>query len=161
MKSYEVSVRIPVPAAETLRLVTTTEYAEWEALNEGAITAKARIENASGTALTLIIDRTDHSRGPGGMKTSKKERNVITQQWDLAAMKNTWSVRVPGMEKLVSISGVMQVAPEGGDACVLREKGGVSIKVPLLGGVVEKSIAADIVRDFPKKTGFFNKKRGS
>lgn len=161
MKTYEVSVRIPLPADEALRLVTTTEYAEWEALNEGAITAKARIENASDTALTMIIDRTDHSRGPGGVKISKKERNIITQQWDLKAMKNTWSVRVPGMEKLVSISGVMQVAPDGGGACVLREKGGVSIKVPLLGGVVEKSIAADIVRDFPKKTEFFNKKRGS
>jgi hypothetical protein len=159
MVKYEVKVKINAPAAEVCRLAASPEYAEWEAQNEGAVSAKATVRDQSGARLTLVIDRTDYSRGPGGMKTSKTERNIITQQWDLDAMSNTWSCRVPGpLEKLVDIHGVMKIMAQGDAACVMSEQGSVTIKAPIIGKVVEKSIAADIQRDFPKKAKFFEQK---
>ena len=76
-------------------------------------------------------------------------------------MTNTWRCRVPGpLEKLVDIHGVMSVTPDGDGACTLSEKGSVTIKAPIIGKIVEKSIAADIQNDFPKKKIFFEQKLG-
>ena len=161
MVKYEVSVTINAPAAEVCRLAAGPEYAEWEAANEGAVSAKAEVREQHGDRLVLVIDRTDYSRGPGGKKTGKTERNVITQEWDLSAMSNTWRCRVPGpLEKLVDIRGVMAIVPQGDAACTMTEKGSVNIKAPIIGKAVEKSIAADIKRDFPKKQQFFNERLG-
>lgn len=160
MINYEVSVKIEVPAEQACRMAASAEYAEWEAKNEGAVSAKATVKEQSANRLVLVIDRMDYSRGPGGKKTSKTERNVITQEWDLAAMSNTWRCRVPGpLEKLVDIHGIMKIVPDG-DTCTLAEKGSVTIKAPIIGKAVEKSIAADIKRDFPKKAKFFAEKLG-
>lgn len=161
MVKYEVSVTINAPASEVCALAASPEYAEWEAKNEGAVSAKASIKDQAGPRVTLVIDRMDHSRGPGGVKTSKTERNVITQKWDLDAMSNTWSCRVPGpLEKLVDIHGVMKIVPAGDGACKMTEQGSVTIKAPIIGKVVEKSIAKDIQNDFPKKAKFFEQKLG-
>jgi hypothetical protein len=158
MTNYEVKVRIGAPADKVAKLAATTEYAEWEAMNEGAVSAKARVEKQSGPKVTLVIERQDYSRGAGGKKTSKKERNITTQEWDTDAMRCRWNVRVPGMELLVEIRGELWLEPDGPDACFMREKGGAAIKVPLIGKTVERSITDDIKRDFPKKTAFFIEK---
>ena len=159
MTSYEISVRIPAPAEKVFPFLITPEYAEWEALNEGAVSAKARIEKQDTDKIVLVIDRTDHSRGAKGKITSKTERNVVTQKWDLAAMRNSWSVRVPGMELLVDIKGSMWVEAQGG-ACVICEKGSAHIKVPLIGRIVEKGIVDDIRKNFLLKNKFFQEKLG-
>ena len=161
MVKYEISGKINAPAADVLKLAASPEYAEWEALNEGAVSARATVKQQTGDKIVMVIDRTDYSRGPGGKKTSKTERNVITQEWALSAMTNTWVCRVPGpLEKLVDIRGVMKIAPDGDAACTMMEKGSVTIKAPIIGKAVEKSIAADIQRDFPKKAKFFQEKLG-
>ena len=146
MTSYEVSVRIPAPAEKVFPFLITPEYAEWEALNEGAVSAKARIDKQDADKIVLVIDRADHSRGAKGKITSKTERNVVTQKW-------------PGMELLVDIKGSMWVEAQGG-ACVICEKGSAHIKVPLIGRIVEKGIVDDIRKNFLLKNKFFQEKLG-
>ena len=161
MTKYEVDVRIPGSAGEVIKILATPEYAEWEALNEGAVSAKARVKSQDGGRTVIVIDRVDYSRGAGGKKTFKTERNVITQQWDAEAMRCKWRVNIPGpLDKLVNIQGEMRVEPDGDAASVIREKGQVGITAPIIGKAVEKAIVADIKSDFPKKTKYFQDKMG-
>ncbi len=159
MKTYETSLRITAPAAEVLKLITTADYAEREALTDGAFTAKSNAEKSGACIITIITDRVDPSRGPNGKPIKdKKEKSTITSEWNLDAMRSNWSTKVPGMEKLVKISGSTWLEPDGAGACRLCEKGAVSIGIPLIGDIVAKAIVDDIKKGFPEKGKLIERK---
>ena len=130
MKSYNLKIEIDAPAEEVLKLVTTAEWAETEALADGSITAKARVEKSDGKSVTLVIEREDPSRGPKGIKMKdKKEKSVLTSEWDLGSMRSKWSVRTIGMEKIVKVSGSTWIEPAGNDKWGLGENGPISADI--------------------------------
>jgi len=152
MKSYETKLKISAPADEVVKLMTTAEYAEAEAYVDGAITAKSRAEQCGEKSVRLITDRVDPSRGPNGKPIGdKKEKSISTSEWDIEKMKSSWSVKVPGMEKLVKISGNTWLEPAGAGACHLCEKGSVSIGLPIIGDIIAKGIVEDIKSGLPEK----------
>jgi hypothetical protein len=159
MKSYEASLKISATADEVVKLITTAEYAEEEAVVDGAFSAKSRAESCGDNAVRIITERVDPSRGPNGKPIKdKKEKSTVTSEWDIAKMRSNWSTKVPGMEKLVKISGSTWIEPHGADCCRLCEKGSVSIGLPLVGDIIAKGIADDIKNGFPEKAKLIEKK---
>ncbi|HOO57401.1 MAG TPA: DUF2505 family protein [bacterium] len=152
MKSYKVSVDINAPAEAVLGVVTTPEYVNEEAKIDGAISCEARIEKSDGGKAVLVSDRVEYSRGPNGkVSKSSKEKNTLTSEWDLGAMKSKWNVKVKGMEKLVQVNGSTWIEKTGESTCRFCDSGTANIKVPLLGAKVEKEIVKDIENNFSKK----------
>ncbi len=152
MKTYEANIKIQAPVGDVLKLITTAEYAEQEALTDGAFTAKSSAEKTGENSVRIVTDRVDPSRGPNGKPIKdKKEKSTITSEWNLESMRSNWSTKVPGMEKLVKISGSTWLESDGDSACRLCEKGSVSIGIPLIGDVVAKGIVDDIKKGFPAK----------
>ena len=120
MKTYETELKISAPAEEVAKLITTAEYAEEEALVDGAFSAKSRMEKCGERTVRIITDRVDPSRGPNGKPIlNKKEKSTVTSEWDLEKMRSSWSTKVPGMEKLVKIAGSTWLEPDGNCACRL------------------------------------------
>jgi len=157
MKTYELKLKINAPARKVVAAVTTKEYAEAEALADGAFAASSRVEKKGEKVVAIITDRTDPSRSPTGKKDPhKKEKCTITSEWNLETLRSEWKTKVPGMERIVKIAGSTWIEPDG-DCCVYREKGTVSIGVPLIGAVIEKAIVADIVSGFPRKKSIIEK----
>jgi hypothetical protein len=159
MKNYEATQKIAASAQDVLNLVITAEYQEEEAVVDGAFTAKARVEKCGEKTAKLTIDRVDPSRGPNGKPMKdKKEKSIVTSEWDLEKMRANWSTKVPGMEKLVKIAGSTWIEPDGAGACRLCEKGSVSIGVPFVGDMIAKGIADDIKNGFPAKAKLIESK---
>jgi hypothetical protein len=158
MKEYEVKVKIDVPAEKAIAALTTKEYAEREAHADGAFTAKSIAEKTGAASVRITTERTDPSRSPNGKKDmNKKEKSTVTSEWDTASMRSKWHTKIPGaMEKLVKIYGTSWLAAEG-DCCTYHEKGAVSIGVPFIGGIIEKAIVADLVKNFPLKKEIIEK----
>ncbi len=151
MKSYEITQKIAAPAAEVVKIITTAEYAQKEALLDSAFEAKSRIEQ-SGATIKIITDRVDPSRAPNGkLLKDKKEKSTVTSEWNIDKMRSEWSTKAHGMEKIVKISGTTWIEKDGESACLLREKGSASIGIPIIGDVVAKAIVEDIKKMFPDK----------
>jgi hypothetical protein len=160
MKSYSISMEINAKAEDVLKLVTTVDYVEKEALVDGAVSSKTRIERSDSKSAVIVSDRVEYSRGPNGKITKNKtEKNVLTSEWSLDKMRSSWKVKVPGMEMLVNISGETWIEPAG-DKCRLCDKGNVSVKVPFIGGAVENAITEDIKKNFPLKKPLIEKELG-
>lgn len=160
MKEYSARLKIDAPAAKVLMLVTTKEYTEKEAVKDGAFSATATVNNSCDNKVTIVTERVDPSRGPTGKKDmKKKEKSVITSEWDLTAMRSKWRTKVPGMEKIVRIEGSTWIEPAG-DCCHLCEKGCVSIGVPFIGDIIAKSLAGDIKKNFSAKKGLIENMLG-
>ena len=151
MKSYKISFELDSKAEDALKLVTTPEWAEREALADGALSAKARVEKCDDCSVTLVIEREDPSRGPKGFKDPKsREKSVLTSTWDLKSMRSKWSVRTVGKEKLVKVCGSSRIEPRGA-GCSYFDSGEVSIGIPILGDIVARAVVADIEKAFPGK----------
>lgn len=157
MRKYEAQAHIPFPADEVVKLLATPEHLEDEARLDGALSAKARVEKSDDKNITLTVDREDPSRAPAGGKYAKSEKNTLTIEWDLETRTNNWKVKVHSMPKMVKIFGTTRVEPDG-DGCRLRETGNIHIKVPLIGNIVAKKLAADLKKNFPKKARLADKK---
>ncbi len=159
MKSYDAQVKVSASAERLLGLMTTAEYAQEEAIVDGAFTAKSSAENKGGKVV-ITTERVDPSRAPNGkIMKDKKEKSFVTSEWDTATMKSQWSTRVPGMEKLVKITGTTWLEKDG-DCCKVCEKGMVSIGIPLVGDVIAKAIVEDLKKNFIAKKSFMEKKLG-
>ncbi len=149
MKKYEAKTRIHFPAYEVVQLLYTPEQLEDEARLDGAISAKAQVKKNDGKTIVLVVDREDPSRAPAG-KYSKSEKNILTIEWNKETRTNNWKVKVLSMPKMVKVFGTTRVEPDG-DGCLLTEKGYIDIKVPIIGNMVAKKLAADLERNFLKK----------
>jgi len=159
MKTYEANMKIAAPAGDVLNLITTAAYAEEEAVVDGAFNAKSSAEKSGDKIVKITTERVDPSRGPNGKPIKdKKEKSIVTSDWDIEKMRSNWSTKVPGMEKLVKISGSTWIEADGAGACRLCEKGSVSIGLPLVGDIIAKGIADDIKKGFPEKIKLIEKK---
>lgn len=158
MKTYQQKARLSAPATKALEILATPEHLEDEAKVEGAVSAKARIESRDDRSVTIVVDRQDPGRTPTGRDPKKTEKTVLTVQWDLQTMKNTWHVRVIGNEKMAKIFGNSRLEPDGESACFLHEEGNIDIRLPLVGNLIAGVVANDIKRDFPTKVKLLEKK---
>lgn len=155
----QTKVKVCHSAAEVVNLIASAAYAEEEALLEGAVKAEAKASR-DGDKVIIVINREDPSRGPGGKLKNKTEKSIITSGWNLADMKAEWTVKVPGMEKLVKIYGSTWVEADGDGACYMCENANVDIRVPLIGDLVASSVISDMKNDFAKKGKLIEKKLG-
>ena len=160
MKKYDASVKVNAPVDAVLKLMATAEYAREEAKLDGAVKADAAVKESTDEKIVIHINREDPSRGAGGKIAGKTEKNIITQEWNLGTGKCRWSVRVPGMEKLVNIAGETWLEPAGEGVCRLCEAGGVDIKVPVIGNLVASGVVSDIKNNFSRKAKFIEKQLG-
>lgn len=157
MKKMTAKVKTPFPAEQVVNLIATAEYAQEEAYLEGAIKAEAK-DSRQGDVVTITINREDPSRGPGGKVKNKTEKSIVTSVWNISTRKCEWTVKVPGMEKLVKIFGTTSVDPDGDGSCYMSETANVDIKVPLIGDIVASGVVADMKSDFLKKGKLVEKK---
>ena len=154
---YEAKVAVSAAADDVVRIMTTTDYLEAEAVMDGAVKATARIEKSEGSKLVMVVEREDPTREPGAKK-GQTEKVTVTTEWDTAARRSSWKSKVHGREKLVSITGISMIEPTGDSSCNIREKGSVDIKLPLVGKLIAGGLASDLKKNVAKKPGLIEKK---
>ncbi len=148
-KTWSAASTFDATADRVLEVMTDPAFVlEQHRLDEAV--AEATIEELSRTESRLVqkIHATEYGRGMTGLDKSKRERSTVTFEWDLRARSCTWTY---GNEQgsRVKVWGEDRVEPVG-ERARLTSTWNVDVKVPLVGGQIEKIIIKEVEKGRPR-----------
>lgn len=114
---------------------------------QGNPDAKVVEKERTEAKLVLLAEVTEYAKGVTGIDKSKTELTITTYQWDLKARRATWVYKSPHSQ--VSVSGGIKIDPSG-SGTTLTEDIKVEVRIPLLGGKIEKMILKEVDAYWPK-----------
>lgn len=139
---------------EVVSELPTTVEAAWELFESERF--RQALQEKNGTTAHLISERDDggvierrlkYELGfelPGFVASALGSKRLAYEQvnrLDLANGRMTWQVTLPGVGDRAKVSGVTTMVPSAG-GCTRTVEGTIEVKVPLIGGRVEKAVAA-------------------
>jgi hypothetical protein len=140
-----------LPFPPDVVLATLTDPAFLEANFRQQDNPDAHVVERSRTADELIIDCevTEYAKGMSGVDRSKTQKTQTVYRWNLAARKGEWTYTNPSTQgRMATVWGSSVVAPDG-SGTALTEEFSVKIKVPLMGGKIEKIIIKEVQKYWP------------
>jgi hypothetical protein len=147
-QQYEKTFQFELTPDDLVKVMTSQEYTEsWEK-EKGALEVTIKEISSSEERLVREIHTTEYARGITGIDKSKTEVNVNTQDWDLKNHKCSWTLKMPHGPR-VRVAGTMQVSPSG-DQAQLTSRFSVDVKIPLVGGKIEKMVGKEVEKGWPR-----------
>jgi len=138
-----------VAAGRLLEVMTDEAFVvEQHKLDEAVIDAELKEVSRTPARLVQELRATEYARGITGLDRSKRERSTVTFDWDLQAMRCVWNYAGEHGGR-VKVSGEDRIEAAG-EGARLRSTWHVDVRVPLLGGQVEKMILKGVEKDRPK-----------
>lgn len=140
---------LPFPPDVVLATLTDPDFLEANLLQQN--NPEAKVSERSRTDEKLVIDChvTEYAKGMSGVDKSKTQPTHTVYEWDLRARAADWTYTNPSTQgKMAKVWGRSLVAPEG-DNTALTEEFSVKIKVPLMGGKIEKIIIKEVKKYWP------------
>jgi len=99
--------------------------------------------------LTIDCEVTEYAKGLTGVDKSKTEKTQTVYVWSLTTRTGEWTYSNPSTHgKLVKVWGSSRIAPDG-DGTALAEEFNVDVKIPLMGGKVEKIVIKEVKKYWP------------
>lgn len=129
-----------------LGVLTDPEFNVANFKAQGNPEAKVTEVSRTDERLVLRADVTEYAKGLTGVDKSKTEPSATTYEWDLSAKSGSWTYKGPHAQ--ARVWGAIRVAPDGGGA-VLTEEFNVEVKVPLVGGKIEKMVMKEVDKFWP------------
>lgn len=158
--SWEKATVFDVTPEKLLEVMTHPDFQVAQRLNDSAV-KDARFVEVSRTEDRLVyeVQATEYERGLTGLNKNKTVESVSRFEWDLKRKTCQWFYKSPMTDK-ASISGFNRIEASGDKAKMV---GGfsVGVKIPLVGGKIEKAISSgmtsgrdkydDTLRDYCRK----------
>ena len=161
MAEFKLVSEYPVRARLLFDLVRKPAFQEAMALRFGALEVTASEFARKGDILQMKIERTDPVRDFVGRLTSgKTERSVIIHDWNLDRLESHWTRHFLDRGRTVSAEGSVRVDVLGREACRLVEDGIITIKIPLLGRMLEQRVIDKLTEMQPMRVDFIMKQLG-
>jgi hypothetical protein len=148
-KTAKNTFRLPYPP--DVVLATLTDPAFLEANFKQQDNPEAKVVERSRTQEELILDAevTEYAKGIGGVNRSKTEKTRTVYVWNLTARTGEWTYTNPSTQgKLAKVWGSSRIEPDG-DTTVLYEEFSVNVKIPLMGGKIEKIVIKEVEKYWP------------
>ena len=114
----------------------------------GALDASVRETKRSDSELVYEIHSTEYAKGIKGVDKTKTESIVITTLWNLKERHAEWTWVGPHGKKVV-VSGNIHIKSQG-EKSLLVTTLDVEVKIPLVGGQIEKMVAKEIDKSWHK-----------
>lgn len=155
-RTWSTTTTFDVAAGRLLEVMTDESFVvEQHKLDEAVVDAELKEISRTPTRLIQEIRATEYARGITGLDRSKRERSTVTFDWDLPAMRCAWSyagehggrVQVRGEDRIVA----------DGERARLTSTWHVDVRVPLVGGPVERMILMGVEKDRPKYEGLLRR----
>jgi len=144
-------------------LVTDPEFLKRRAEAAGEKNVAIKLER-DGSRLTIRIERDVERKLPAFMKKIFSATNHIVdvQTWNISGEVKTsdWTVELVGQRR-VEIRGRLSLAPAPPGACDYTEAFSVAVKIPLIGGRVEKYVVGETESAIRQHIDFTAKELGS
>ncbi len=148
-RTWSTTTTFDVAAGRLLEVMTDESFVvEQHKLDAAVIDAELKEVSRTPTRLIQEIRATEYGRGLTGLDRSKRERSTVTFDWDLPALRCAWSyagehggrVQVRGEDRIEA----------AGERARLTSTWHVEVKIPLVGGQVEKLVLREVEKDRPR-----------
>ena len=147
-KHFEKRMHFEVSADELLEIMTDPAYIEKAEKAQGALEVTIKELSRSEQAMVNEVKAKVYSRGLTGIDKSKTETNQTTNEWDLSARKAKWTLSTTHSDR-VRVWGAVRIEASGEQADLIPEVN-VEVKIPLLGGKIEKYVGKEIEKSWPR-----------
>lgn len=135
------TMNFPFSPELVMKVISNPEFQEENFKAQGHPAAKVVERSRTDTKLVLHAEITEYAKGVTGIDKSKTEQTSTTYDWDLVGKKATWTYQSPHSQ--VRVWGAIKIVPNGGGTA-LTEDFNVEVKIPLLGGKIEKMILKEV-----------------
>jgi hypothetical protein len=148
-RTWSTTTTFDVAAGRLLEVMTDEPFVvEQHRLDEAVVDAALREVSRTPTRLVQELQATEYGRGMTGLDRSKRERSTVTFDWDLQAMRCSWSYKGEQGGR-VKVWGEDRIEAAG-DRARLTTTWNIEVKIPLVGGQVEKMILKEVEKGRPK-----------
>jgi hypothetical protein len=141
---------------QMIEMMAKPDYltAKYEAL--GDIEFKVEDQTVSDGGLNLKISRVVSANLPDLAKKVLGESSELIQEenWSTAGADKTANITIDSPGKPVKIHGTAEIKPVGDAECDYTVKFEIKASIPLVGGKIEKMVAAETKGNFVKEKGF-------
>ncbi|MFH2007841.1 MAG: DUF2505 domain-containing protein [bacterium] len=147
-KSSSWSKEFSCSAETLLGIITDPDFhkARSDLLENPSTTVKEI--SRTGEKLVFEVHCVEYAKGIKGVDKSKTEQSVTTYDFELRSRRGEWSYAGP-QGKRVKVWGDMTVTEAGGGAR-LTQNFNVDVKIPLVGGQIEKLVIKESGKFWPK-----------
>jgi hypothetical protein len=147
-KTHKRTMTLDLPPDDLVAVLTDPEYHVAREKAQDALDVRVQEVSRSGDRLVFEVHVTQHARGKTGIDRSRTEQAVTTTTWDLRARRASWEYRDPHSDR-VTVRGTMKVEPAG-ERSTLVDEMHVEVRIPLIGGQIEKMILKGVEEGWPK-----------
>ena len=148
MATSKFSFTVKASPEVVLKVLTDPEYNAENFKVQGNPDAKCKVTTKTDTRLELDAEVTEYAKGITGVDKSKTEITHTRYVWDLKAMKATWTYQ-SSHGTTIKVSGTDQIEPAGGETRVTSVFN-IDVKIPLVGGKIEKTVVKEVESYWPK-----------
>ncbi|MBU1538041.1 DUF2505 domain-containing protein [Myxococcota bacterium] len=143
MQNFNKTMTVNMGAEKLLNLITDASFENEKnkRVNKSLDSQVKEIERTD-SSFHFNVTTTDYERGITGVNKKKTEQTLYAYKWDLKTRSATWHMTHP-MGSKVNINGTVKIIDKG-ERSELQNSMSIEIKIPLVGGKVEKMIVSEI-----------------
>jgi Protein of unknown function (DUF2505) len=156
MQKYSKKITLDTSATKLLEILISEDFENDKNVKaNGTLKSEYKLISKSDSEMEYSSISTDYERTKiGGINKSKTEETHYNYKWNLTAKTCKWTMKHP-MGKKIMVSGSLNVV-DSGDKCELDNNMSIEIKIPFIGGTIEKKILKEIKSGWPKYEALVN-----
>ena len=141
-------IRFDFSTDELLQILLDPDFQIAREKAMGSLEARVEEKSRTDDRVQFEVHTKDYARGMTGIDRSKTEDNRVDYDWDLKAKKASWTYH-GASNKMAKVWGSIQIDADG-DGARLTNFFEVEVKVPLMGGKIEKMVLKEVDKSWPK-----------
>jgi len=135
---------LDIPRSELIKILTNPEFEQArETQANGSLEAIVKEISRTDSSLEYEIKVKEYAKGITGIDKSKTETNTYVYKWNLNDFKAEWVYNMAAHGGKVKVFGSININDNGGKS-QLENIVNVDIKIPLVGGKIEKKVISEI-----------------
>lgn len=149
-KTAKNTFQLPYPPDVVLATLTDPAFLEANFRQQDNPDAKVVVRSRTDDKLIVDCDVTEWVKGMGGIDRTKTQKTQTVYVWNLGARSGEWTYTNPSTQgKMAKVWGSSRIRASG-DGTALAEEFSVNVKIPLMGGKIEKIIIREVEKYWPK-----------
>ncbi len=149
-KSFKRTTKLNVNPDKALKVLTDPDFqVARETAQDTCVGAEYKEISKAGDKLVFEVTNTEYAKGVKGIDKRKTENVIYTYTWNLAKRSCSWDYQSKHSNKGVKVWGTLRVEAAG-DSSILHDEFTVEVKIPLVGGKIEKTILKEVEAGWPK-----------
>ena len=140
---------LPYPPDVVFAALTDPAFLEANFRKQDNPDVKVTERSRTDDELLIDCDVTEYAKGMGGVDRSKTQKTHTLYVWKVGTRAGEWTYTNPSTHgKLAKVWGSSRVRADGAGTA-LDEEFSVNVKIPLVGGKVEKIIIGEVKKYWP------------